>query len=340
MKAMILAAGYGTRLRPLTYVVPKPMVPLLNRPLVGWAVEGFLRDGIRDIIINLHYFPEAIERHLNERYGAEVDFQFSEEDEILGTGGAVRRVRSLLKADEEFFLVNGDTVQFPNYADLREARAAMNAIAAIILRRAPDQDRFTPVWHEGGRVTGFGKGTGEALMFAGTHLISSRVFELMPDKEVFGIVDEVYSPLLREGSETIAAARDDGYWFDIGTPRRYISASSDLLAATERGELHVARGSRLRAGSIIHDTAHVHGSNLTRSVVGAQSIVTGKLSDTIVWDDCVIGGSASLERCVVAHGVEISGPFELSDAIICRDDASIPDDPAYLKRDGLVIARI
>lgn len=337
---MILAAGYGTRLRPLTYVVPKPMVPLLNRPLVGWAVEGFLREGIRDIIINLHYFPEAIERHLIERYGQEVDFQFSEEDEILGTGGAVRRVGNLLGTDDEFFLVNGDTVQFPDYKALRDARQTMNAIAALILRRAPDQDRFTPVWHEGGRLTGFGKGTGEALMFAGTHLISSRVFELMPDKDIFGIVDEVYTPLLNSGREAIAVVRDDGAWFDIGTPRRYISASNDLLAATERGELYVARGSRLRSGSIVHDTAHVHGSNLTRSVVGAQSIVRGHLRDTIVWDDCVIGGSASLERCVVAHGVEISGPFELADALICRDDASIPDDPAYEKRDGLVIARI
>lgn len=340
MKAMILAAGYGTRLRPLTYVVPKPMVPLLNRPLVGWAVETFLRAGVRDVIINLHHLPESIERHLLDRYGNEVDFSFSEEAEILGTGGAVRRVRNQLENEEEFFLSNGDTVQFPPYDAMREARKAMNAIAALNLRRAPDQDRFTPVWHEGGRVTGFGKGTGKALMFAGTHLISSRIFELMPDKEAFGIVDEVYQPLLAGGREIIAAVQNDDHWFDVGTPQRYMAASSSLLAATVRGELHVARGSRVRGDSIVHETAHVVGSNASRSVIGAHSMVNGELRDTVVWDDCVIGGSASLERCVIAHGVEISGPFELSDALVLVDNVAIPEHPDCERRDGLVIVRI
>jgi mannose-1-phosphate guanylyltransferase len=340
MKAMILAAGYGTRLRPLTYVVPKPMVPLLNRPLVGWAVETFLRIGIRDVIINLHHLPEPIESHLLDRYGHEVDFRFSEESEILGTGGAVRRVRKMLEGDEEFFLSNGDTVQFPPYVAMQEARKSMNAIAALNLRRAPDQDRFTPVWHEGQRVTGFGKGTGEALMFAGTHLISTRIFESMPEKEAFGIVDEVYQPLLASGRETIAAVQNDDAWFDVGTPQRYVNATRDLLAATVRGELHAARGSRVRGDSIVHETSHVAGSDVSRSVVGARSMVNGELRDTVVWDDCVIGGSATLERCVIAHGVEISGPFELSDALVLVDNSAIPEHPDYERRDGLVIVRI
>jgi len=340
MKAMILAAGYGTRLRPLTYVVPKPMVPLLNRPLVGWAVETFLREGIRDIILNLHHLPDAIERHLNERYGHEVNFEYSEEDEILGTGGAVRRVRKLLEADEEFFLSNGDTVQFPPYAEMLEKRRAMNAIAALNLRRAPDQDRFTPVFHEHGRVTGFGKGTGEALMFAGTHCLSPRIFDFMPAKEAFGIVDEVYQPILASGAESIAAVLDDRHWFDVGTPQRYVSASRSLLDATVRGELHVARGSRVRGDSIVHETSHVASADVSRCVVGARSMVNGELRDTVVWEDCVIGGSATLERCVIAHGVEISGPFELSDALVLRAERAIPEHPDYERRDGLVIVRI
>lgn len=339
MKAMILAAGYGTRLRPLTYVVPKPMVPLLNRPLVGWAVETFLREDIHDIIINLHHLPKPIESHLIERYGEEVTFLFSEEEDILGTGGAVRRVRDLLKDDEEFFLVNGDTVQFPNYPSMREALRSQNAIAALQLRHPPAGDRFTPVWFDDGRVSGFGKGTGEALMFAGAHLISTRVFQYMPETEVFGIVDQVYQPLLNSGREPVAAVLDDEYWFDVGTPQRYLTASRELLAATVRGELHVARGSRLHGDSVVSETAHV-AATTSRSVVGARSFVTGELRDSIVWDDCVIGGSSSLERCVVAHGVEIGQPLELTDAIICRDDPAIPEDPTYERRDGLVIVRI
>ncbi|HEX8152685.1 MAG TPA: sugar phosphate nucleotidyltransferase, partial [Thermoanaerobaculia bacterium] len=121
-KAMILAAGYGTRLRPVTYTMPKPMVPVCNLPLIGWAVEAFLRAGVNELVVNLHHLPEVLERWLTDRYGDRATFHFSHEQEILGTGGGIRRVRPLLESEEDFFLVNGDTVQFPDYEALRNAR--------------------------------------------------------------------------------------------------------------------------------------------------------------------------------------------------------------------------
>ncbi|HEY4641342.1 MAG TPA: sugar phosphate nucleotidyltransferase, partial [Thermoanaerobaculia bacterium] len=136
MKAMILAAGYGTRLRPVTYTMPKPVVPLAGRPLMGWAVEALLAAGISDFVVNLHHLPEPIERYLRDRYARRARFEFSFEPEILGTGGGVRKVRTLLENDSEFFLVNGDTVQFPPYDALRAARR--NALAALTLRHPPE----------------------------------------------------------------------------------------------------------------------------------------------------------------------------------------------------------
>src|SRR5882757_5860307 len=130
MKAMILAAGLGTRLRPVTYSIPKAMVPLCGRPLIGWAVESLFRAGIRDFIVNLHHLPEPIERFLHDRYGGESRFEFSYEPEILGTGGGVRKVRALLESNPEFFLVNGDTIQFPPYDALRRSRN--DALAALL----------------------------------------------------------------------------------------------------------------------------------------------------------------------------------------------------------------
>src|SRR3954453_4593251 len=180
MKAMILAAGYGTRLRPVTYTMPKPIVPLAGRPLMGWAVEALLAAGISDFVVTLHPLPEPIERYLRDRYARRARFEFSFEPEILGTGGGVRKVRTLLENDSEFFLVNGDTVQFPPYDALRAARR--NALAALTLRHPPGGDRFTPVYFDDGAITGFGKGTGEPLMFSGTHLISNRIFNYLPDK--------------------------------------------------------------------------------------------------------------------------------------------------------------
>lgn len=339
MKGMILAAGYGTRLRPLTYTLPKPMMPLCNRPLIVWAVESFLAVGVRNIIVNVHHLAETIEGYLRAHYLGVADFHFSFEKDILGTGGGVRRVRAQLENEDEFYLVNGDTVQFPRYDALRDARRDRNAIAALTLRHPPEDDRFTAVWLEDGRISGFGKGTGEPLMFAGSHLISSRVFDYFPDKDVFGIVDEVYQPLLSAGRETIAGIVDDGLWFDIGTPQRILSASRALLEKITGGEIPPPKDSRVRGDSLLANSAAV-GQNARRSTVGARSFVKGELVDTIVWDDCAIGGNARLERCIVGHGVEISGEIDLHDVLICRDDPSIPQEPAYERRDGLILMHI
>src|SRR5688500_19788401 len=93
MKSMILAAGFGTRFRPVTYTLPKPMVPLLNKPLIAWAVDSLLGAGTGEIIVNLHHLPESLQRYLSESYAGRVTFQLSFGEEILGTGGGVRRVR-------------------------------------------------------------------------------------------------------------------------------------------------------------------------------------------------------------------------------------------------------
>jgi NDP-sugar pyrophosphorylase family protein len=297
MKGMILAAGYGTRLRPITLTLPKPMVPLCNRPLIAWAVESFHAAGVRDLIVNLHHLPETIETYLRATYS---NIEFSYEQEILGTGGAIRRVRPLLEKDEAFFLVNGDTVQFPRWDALRE-RLGSN-IAALTLRHPPENDRFTPVYLADGRVTGFGKGTGEPLMFAGSHLISTRIFDYLPDEEEFGIVDRVYQPLLDSGRESIGGIVDDGFWFDIGTPQRYAAASGALLEAIVRGELPATPGSRIAGDSLLHESAR---GDASRSIVGANSVVNGDVRDSIVWDDCVIDGT--IERCIVTHGKHVTG---------------------------------
>ncbi len=300
MKGMILAAGLGTRLRPITHTLPKPMVPLCNRPLVAWAVESFLAAGVRDLIVNLHYLPEPIERYLREQYAEKADFHFSFEQDILGTGGAIRRVKALLEHEDAFYLVNGDTVQFPRWDALRTTLG--DHIAALTLRHPPENDRFTPVFLDDGRVTGFGKGTGQALMFAGSHLISSRIFRYLPDEEEFGIVDRVYQPLLDSATETIGAIVDRGLWFDIGTLPRYVSASREFLGAMVRGELPPTDGCHIDGDSLVHQSSKGPSS---RSVVGARSVIDGHAADSILWDDCVIDGT--VEGCVVTHGVHVSG---------------------------------
>lgn len=331
MKGFILAAGYGTRLRPVTYTLPKPMVPLCNLPLIGWAVESFLAAGVRDLIVNLHHLPELLQRYLQVHYGGRARFIFSVEENILGTGGGIRRVRPHLAADEEFFLVNGDTVQFPRWNDLRDARRQHDALAALTLRHPPAGDTFTAVYFRDGRVTGFGEGDGEALMFAGSHVISTRILDQLPDQDFSGIVEHAYIPALAGGNERLAGVVDDGLWFDIGTPQRYVSASRALLEATVRGEIPPVEDSRVDGDSLVHKTAQ---GSVSRSTVGARTVVEGDVRDSAIWEDCHVADGVSLDGCIVAHGVTIeSGSYR--NALIVRDHASIPAE--HERRDGLVI---
>jgi NDP-sugar pyrophosphorylase family protein len=288
---MILAAGFGTRLRPITYFLPKPLVPVANKPLIAHAVDGYLAAGVDEIVVNLHHLPELIEQYLRANF--DCAFHFSREETILGTGGALRRVRHLLERQEEFFLVNGDTIQAPPFDALRRARREQNALAALTLRHPPPNDKFTPVYFDEGRITGFGSGTGEALMFSGSHAIGREIFARLPEKESFAIVDEVYR------GAPLAGVVDDGPWFDIGTPQRYLEAS---------------RG----------------------TTVGARSVIEGTLNDSVVWDDCRIAKGVVLNECIVTHGVEIDAPVEISRAIICPDHPSIP--PEFRRERGLVIS--
>jgi mannose-1-phosphate guanylyltransferase/mannose-1-phosphate guanylyltransferase/phosphomannomutase len=286
MRAMILAAGYGTRFQPVTFTLPKPLVPVCNKPLIGWAVESFLEHGISDFVVNLHHLPEQIRAYLPRAF-PRARFDFSFEEEILGTGGGVRRARALLEGDGEFLVANGDTIQTVPVEALIRARRDRDAVAALTLRHPPAGDHFTPVFFEDGRVTGFGRGTGEALMFSGSALLGSRLFQEMPEKESFGIVDQLYQPLLQRGATIAAVVDDSPRWFDIGTPRRYLAASRALC-----GE----------------------------NVIGARSVVDGALHDSVVWDDCRIAAGVTLQSCVVAHGVEIGEPGEYRDLLICRGE--------------------
>ncbi|HKR63400.1 MAG TPA: NDP-sugar synthase [Thermoanaerobaculia bacterium] len=336
MKGIILAAGYGTRLRPVTYTLPKPLVPLCNRPLIGWAVESYLAAGVRDLIVNLHHLPAPLEAYLRAEYAYadRASFFFSFEQEILGTGGAIRRVRPQLEGEEDFFLVNGDTVQFPPLDKLADARRDRDALAALTLRHPPEGDRFTAVFAEDGFINGFREGRGEALMFSGSHCISTRVFDLLPDREFSGIVGDVYE---QRGDESLAAViDDDALWFDIGTPQRYLTASRAFLDAMRRGALAPPQGSRVQGDSLVHETANMSQS-FSLSTVGAGSIVKGEVIDCVIWNDCTIADGARLESCIVAHGVEIPRDLELRNALVCRDDAAIPDDTTYERRDGLVL---
>lgn len=340
MKAVILAAGFGTRFRPVTHAMPKPMIPVLNRPLLGWAVEACIASGFREMFVNLHHIPEPIRTYLQTEFGERASFEFSHEDEILGTGGALRKIGTAL--GDEFVLMNGDTIQTPPFGDLVRLRRERDALACLLLRTPPEGESFTRVWLEDGRITGFGEGTGEALMFAGAHAISRHILDLLPDRPFSGLTEDVYLPRVADGTEVLAGHHsDDGVWFDVGKPERYMSATAGLLAAMDRGEVAPPAGSVLDhgRGSLRHGSASVDGE-IERSSVGAEVRVGrgSRMKESVVWDHVTIGPSCQLERVIVAGQVELPEGTRAENVLVVaptpegRADDSVEDRGEWLVR--------
>lgn len=318
MKGMILAAGFGTRFRPATFDIPKPLIPLANRPLIGWVLEAMLKAGVREVVVNLHHLPEPLEQWLTSAYRGRCDFVFSREEQILGTGGGIRRVRQHLRG-EPFVLANGDTVQSPPFGRLVATLEAESALATLLLRHPPLHDRFTSVFFDGRFVTGFGSGTGEALMFAGAHAFSPEIFEHLPDSEVSGITEDVYIPVVGRGEEALAGLVDDGMWFDIGTPSRYLEATGAVLTAMGEGTLAVTPGSKITGGSLVADGSRANGE-IASSVLGeAAEVREGSVvSRSVLWEGATVDRDSKIENSILGRAVVLPRGVRVRNALICR----------------------
>lgn len=331
---MILAAGFGTRFRPVTHSVPKPMIPVLNRPLLGWAVEACLAAGLNEIVVNLHHIPGPIRTYLDETFGSRASFELSEEEEILGTGGALRKVRDLL--GDEFVVMNGDTIQWPPFEELIEQRRRLDALACLLLRHAPPEDSFTRVWLDQGRITGFGEGNGEALMFAGAHAISPAILDLLPERDFSGLTEDVYIPAVRRGEPLLAGFQRDGLWFDVGTPARYMEATRGLLEAIDRGDLEAPGESRVvGGGSLLHPSVEIDGT-VERSSVGADSQIGrgSTVRRSVLWSSVITGAGTRLEGSILSHGTCLPDGSEVANCLVVPAARTASEDLDRSERIG------
>ncbi len=335
MKAMVLAAGYGTRFRPVTETLPKPLVPVCNRPLIGWIVDTLVAAGVTEVVVNLHHLPDMLRAWLDREFAGRCAIAYSHEPEILGTGGGLRKVRGHFEGEQEFVVVNGDTIQWPPYAALCDALRTTGAIATMLLKHPPEGDRFTRVWFDGRQVTAIGdRGQGEPLMFSGVHALTPRVFGLLPDRAFSAMTEDFYIPVLDMGADAIAGAVHDGLWFDVGSPARYLAASRALTVALVGGGTETPPGSHAmpETESIAADDSEVWGQ-VSKTVVGTRSVIESdaEVSDSAVWDGVRIHSGSRVASSVVASGVTLPPGSIVANALVCLDRGrvvAVPVDPA------------
>lgn len=235
--ALILAAGFGTRLRPITDRTPKALVEIAGRQMIEYPIRMLAAAGVTRIVVNLYHLGKQIPEALGDGNALGVSIVYSPEDPILDTGGAIRRARHLL-GDGDFFVANCDALTDVDVTGLSTLHSREQALATLAVRRDPEARRYGAVELDAtGRVRRFlGKPKSvaeplETFMFCGVHIISPAIFDWMPDSEVFSITRHVY-PQALEAGQRIFGRRHDGYWRDLGTHEALEGARRDVEAGS------------------------------------------------------------------------------------------------------------
>lgn len=314
--AMVLCAGLGTRLRPLTLRVPKPAVPVCGVPLVSWTLGLAAGAGIARAVVNVHHLPEEMARAAEEgARAAGLSLGVSREPVIAGTGGALREARRLLAGAGAIVVVNGDVLFDVDLAAALAAHRASGALATMVLLPMPPGAAYATVDVDAGgavrRIAGrFGPG-GEGLTpwhFSGVHVLSPALLDAVPAEPFECDVNRhVYPPLMASGA--VRGLVVDGYWNDLGTPARYLEASRDVLlgkvplarfrrASPLGRSAEVAPGVRAGEGASIDPSARV----AAPAYVGAGCVVPAgaRVEDAVLWDGTALAPGERVEHAVAA----------------------------------------
>ena len=309
MKAVIMAGGESTRLRPLTCKQPKPMVPVMDRPIMEYIVELLKSHGFEDIIVTLFYLPGAIQQHFGDGSQFGVNMRYFVEEFPLGTAGSVRNARRYL--DETFLVISGDTLTDIDLGRVVDFHRQKKAVATLALTRVDNPVEYGIVMtDDDGRVTRFLEKPSWAEAFSdlantGIYVLEPEIFDMFEDKQVFDFSRDLF-PLLLAKEKPLYATLCPEYWCDIGNCRQYRQANYDILKGEVKvnidapqvsdglymGKVNIAAGVR-SASHLYRAVVSEQGRGEAYSVIGkARSKVSVKRS--ILWNKVFVGKRTQL----------------------------------------------
>jgi len=306
MRAMVLAAGLGTRLRPLTYEINKPMVPVLDRPVMAHIVDLLDRHGFDETIANLHYFPDSICDYFGER------LTYRTEPQLLGTAGGVRGCAEFF-GDEAFLVISGDALTDIDLRAFAARHREAGGVATLAVKKVADTREYGVVLHDrGGRITGFQEKPEpeEALSDLGNcgiYIFEPRIFDYFPDRPFVDWAQDVF-PALLAGDVPFHIHEVRDYWNDVGSLAELRQGTFDAL----RGELRlqvageeVAPGVTVAGAAPLPGDAEVEGPVWVgrEVVIGAGVRLTGPL---VLGDGARVGDGAQLRESILFPGTHVA----------------------------------
>jgi mannose-1-phosphate guanylyltransferase/mannose-1-phosphate guanylyltransferase/phosphomannomutase len=315
---MVLAAGLGTRLRPLTFEITKPMVPVLDRPVMAHIVDLLDRHGFEQVIANLHYFPETIREHFGDR------LEYRYEPELLGTAGGVRACADFF-GEEPFLVISGDALTDIDLGAFLARHHASGGIATLAVKRVADTREFGVVLHDReGRITGFQEKPAPAealsdLGNCGIYVFSPEIFDYFPDRPFVDWAQDVF-PALLANDVPFYIHEIDEYWNDVGSLTELRQGTFDAL----RGELHLEMaGEEVSPGVIV--AGGVGGSPIKEDTEVEGPVWIGRdvqigadvrlMGPVVLGDGAQVGKRAQLRESIVFPGTEVAAESILIGAI-------------------------
>jgi mannose-1-phosphate guanylyltransferase len=319
MQALILVGGEGTRLRPLTLTVPKPVLPLVDRPLISYMIEWLARHGVRDIVLACGFLAAGVRAVLGEGGDGGPRLRYVEEPDARGTAGAIRFAERFL--DERFLALNGDVLTDLDLTALMDLHEQRGATATVALHPVDDPSAYGLVRRkEDGEIVEFlEKPDPEHIdtdeINAGAYVLERSVLDLVPSGREVSIEREVFPKLVGRG---LYGMRLPGYWIDIGTPERYLQATWDILerrVETEVGERVDERGLLVEPDAQLDAVAAVEPPAFVESrVSAAPGARFGPLA--VIGPACDVAEGARIERSVLHRGCRIGPGARVVGAIL------------------------
>lgn len=314
LRALVLTAGFGNRLRPLTQFLPKPLLQVRGRPIVGYSLEQLAELGCEAAALNLHYLAAEIPRELGRSYFG-LPLRFSTEEEIQGTGGALFPLRYFLREADLVLLVNGDALcRWPWKAMIRRHLKTGAEVTLLLHRRHPESALGGGIGvNEQGRVVKMrdAEPVGSVArqhLFAGAHILSPRLLDHLVEGPG-DIIEDLYLPLLRSGGhiDSVVTRRQ---WFDVGTPARYLEAVLGWRSSGPLGRkpgswtsplAKIGSGAAIRRSIIEAEAMVEDGVEITDSVVlrGARIAEGSRIENSLVGPDVVLPRASSIDRRMV-----------------------------------------
>ena len=335
LKALILAGGFGTRLRPLSCTRPKIIFPIVNKPLLQWTLERLARNKIKEAILAVNYQSEVfLKRYRISKCGVNITYSRDPLKKPLGTGGPIKRAEKLLGYDEPFLVLNGDIFADVNYTEILKLHEEKNAVATIALHRVEEPSRYgVAELTKQNRIKRFvekpPRGAAPTnLINAGVYVLNPKIFSYIPKGQTVSFEREVFPKLVEEGK--LYGYAFDGFWMDIGKLEDYIEINKILLDSFVNqfkykiGEAKVKKPVAFDKGVSIGE----------KSVIGpyavlGRNVTVGKnvrIQDSVIFPGTVISDFSSINGVVIGENVVVGKRVKIGRGCVLGDYVKIKDD--------------